>query len=575
MYANVHTATYPAGELRAQLTTTTEGQTDFLSSNLQGSQEVPPNASPGTGSVMVLLDKAIGTVYLTGSYSGLTSQPTASHIHRAPPGVNGPIITELSLSGDSTFGTITGTDTLASTDVTEMINGNTYANIHTDSLPAGELRGQLISSLQQLHFLHGTLQSSQEVPPNSSLGGGTVIVRYNSNTKILELWGDYQNLTSPITGSHIHQAPPDSSGPIIIELTNSGDTTGTLRVTDTLTPEQETELLAGNMYANVHTTNFPAGELRAQLTTTTEGQTDLLSGTLQGSQEVPPNVSAGTGSVMVLLDKGTNAVYLTGSYTGLSSPPTASHIHRAPPGVNGDIIAELSVSGDTASGTITGTDTLAASDVTEMVNGNTYVNIHSTLSPAGELRAQLGDVVLPVKLLYFNGYKEQNKIVLMWESAQETNLSHYEVEQQSLQTRQWITKAIIEGTKTSNGAKYSYNDLPIISNEEYIIYRLKMIDLDGKFSYSSVVRVNYKQSAIKLAILTNPVVNNQLQFIVTGLASDTKMDVTIIDYNGRILSKSTASSLMNNTVPLGNVSPGIYKLIVRVNGTIMQQSFMK
>src|SRR5215211_7752299 len=103
-----------------------------------------------------------------------------------------------------------------------------------------------LCSYSQIRYFKGTLSGSKEVPPNSSPGRGTVIVRYDPLTNILQLFGDYQNLSSPATASHIHQAPPDSSGPVVIPITNTGDSTGTLSIKDTLTDSLETELLAGN-----------------------------------------------------------------------------------------------------------------------------------------------------------------------------------------------------------------------------------------------------------------------------------------------------------------------------------------
>src|SRR4030095_7875724 len=115
----------------------------------------------------------------------------------------------------------------------------------------------------------------------------------------------------------------------------------------------EAELLAGNMYVNVHTDSIAAGEIRAQLTATTADQTILFAANLQGVQEVPPDTSHAGGHVVVLLDKATGEVNLTGSFHGLTSNALASHIHRATLGVSGPVIMPLLLSGDT-SGTITG-----------------------------------------------------------------------------------------------------------------------------------------------------------------------------------------------------------------------------
>jgi hypothetical protein len=572
MYVNVHTDSFPAGEIKAQLTATTADQTILFAANLQGVQEVPPDTSHASGHVVVLLDKATGEVNLTGSFHGLTSNALASHIHRAPLGVSGPIIMPLLLSGD-TSGTITGTDTLIASDISAMDSGHTYVNVHSDSFPAGEIRAQLISA-QQVVFFKGTLEGSQEVPPNSSLAAGVVIAQYDTATNIIEVFGDYKNLSSIALASHIHQAQFGVSGPIIVPLTIAGTITGSIRGTDTLSDSAEQALLAGMMYVNVHSDSFPAGEIRAQLSLATPGQTDLLSGNLQGSQEVPPTSSTATGTVKALLDKGTDSVFVTGNYFGLTGPPIAAHIHRAPVGISGPVIVPLSASGSDT-GAVSGTGLLAASDVIEMVNGNTYVNVHTDSFPAGEIRAQLGDVVLPVKLLYFNAFKDQNRVTLLWASAEEINFNRYEIEQQNPVSKQWIKKATIPGGNKQNSSEYRYSDLPLMYNYNFVFYRLKMIDKDGGISYSPVLRISYTQGKAELMVRPNPVSTNELQFIVTGLSGDKKLSYMIVDNSGRTVLTGTASSLMNNTLNIANFARGMYKLVVKFDNTVLQQSFIK
>ncbi len=76
-------------------------------------------------------------------------------------------------------------------------------------------------------------------------------------------------------------------------------------------------------------------------------------------------------------------------------------------------------------------------------------------------------------------------------------------------------------------------------------------------------------------ILNNPIVNGVLRFIITGLANDKKAAASIVDYSGRTVALTTASTLMNNTIKIGNLSSGIYKLVVRVDGSVLEQSFIK
>jgi len=112
--------------------------------DLEGLQEVPPNASPGSGSATVTLDDVTGDVSVTGVFQDLVGSATASHIHGlAAPGVNTGVLIGLTVVG-TTSGTISGGGTLSPANVQGMLDGLTYVNLHSSVFPGGELRGQVV-----------------------------------------------------------------------------------------------------------------------------------------------------------------------------------------------------------------------------------------------------------------------------------------------------------------------------------------------------------------------------------------------------------------------------------------------
>lgn len=571
-YANVHSVVYGGGELRAQLTPTSDGQTDFYTGRVQGAQQVPPNASSATGKVTALLDKTTLQVFLTGDFHNLTANASAAHIHRGPAGISGPVSVPLSVTTD-TSGTVWGSATVSGSFADSMIAGNTYFNIHNASYPGGEIRGQL-TKLSQIYFLKATLQGSQQVPPNASLGKGTVIVKYSPDSKTLELVGDYQNVSAPVLASHIHSpAPAGSNAAVLIPLTNTGGTSGVLSASATLNATQEADLLGGLMYVNVHNANFPGGEIRGQLNTTTSGETQYFTNTLSGSREVPANSSTATGNVTVILDKTTNQVFVTGNFHHLVANASAAHIHRGTFGTNGPVVVPLSATADT-SGTITGSATVSGSFADSMIRGLTYVNIHNATFPGGEIRTQLGDLVLPVKLEYFNGYKDHSQVILVWQSDQEMGVKNYEIEQQT-DSGEWLKKATVAATGGNSTMTYRINDIPLIGKKDYVLYRLKTVDLNGSAVYSATIRINYKQTSATLTIMPNPVISSNLILTVTGISNDKKAEISIIDFSGRIMIKNAVSTLLNNLVDVSKLSKGMYKVVVKTDDMVLQESFTK
>jgi len=111
-----------------------------LSATLEGTQEVPPNASPATGTGVIVLDTDANTLSFTVTFSGLTAPQTAAHFHGpAMPGVNAPVRFGIPLGSPSV-----GVWNLTDADETMVLDGLVYLNVHTTAFPGGEIRGQVV-----------------------------------------------------------------------------------------------------------------------------------------------------------------------------------------------------------------------------------------------------------------------------------------------------------------------------------------------------------------------------------------------------------------------------------------------
>ena len=113
---------------------------------LSGANEVPAVASAGTGTATVILNNAGNQLSYTITYSGLVltgSGVTASHIHKAAAGTNGPVLFPFTPPLGTRSGTFSGTIAVTAANVADLNAGLYYVNIHSSSFPGGELRGQL------------------------------------------------------------------------------------------------------------------------------------------------------------------------------------------------------------------------------------------------------------------------------------------------------------------------------------------------------------------------------------------------------------------------------------------------
>ncbi|MDN4988191.1 CHRD domain-containing protein [Bradyrhizobium arachidis] len=111
-----------------------------LQAELKGSNEVPPNASSGSGKAEATFDTDTKVLTYTVTYTGLTGPALGAHFHG--PGEAGKNA-GIALPFKSAQSPIQGTATLTEAQAADLLAGKWYANIHTAANPGGELRGQM------------------------------------------------------------------------------------------------------------------------------------------------------------------------------------------------------------------------------------------------------------------------------------------------------------------------------------------------------------------------------------------------------------------------------------------------
>ena len=362
-----------------------EGQAQFTA-KLTGAQEVPGVVVPAAGTAWVTLTSA-GVQYAI-TAEGLSGPITAAHFHNAPQGVNGPVVRTItgSLSGNTASGIWTSTDAEALTPalIDELLKGNLYVNYHTAANPGGEIRGQLAVS-GGVHFT-ANLTGAQENPAVVVAATGTGAFTLTEEGLVYKI--TVSGLTGAIIAAHFHTGAIGVNGPVTIAITGSfvGNTaTGTV----VLTAAQRRDLIAGNLYVNVHTAANSGGEIRGQVTL---GGGFGFSASLTGAQEVPANASPGTATASLTLTP--SGLLLNLTTTGLSGPITLAHFHNAATGVNGPVVRTLT--GDFYTATTAqalwrydDAEPLTPTLVAELLAGRIYINLHTAAFPGGEIRGQV------------------------------------------------------------------------------------------------------------------------------------------------------------------------------------------
>lgn len=116
--------------------------TTALSAKLSGANEVPANASAGSGMLDASFDKQANVLTWTVTYAGLTGPVKAGHFHGpAAAGANAGVALGFTGSVESP---IKGSATLTPAQVADLMAGKWYVNLHTAANPGGEVRGQVM-----------------------------------------------------------------------------------------------------------------------------------------------------------------------------------------------------------------------------------------------------------------------------------------------------------------------------------------------------------------------------------------------------------------------------------------------
>ncbi|MBR9861607.1 CHRD domain-containing protein [bacterium] len=404
IYINVHTTLNPNGETRGQIYRTAREGYTF---NLTGLQEVPSTITNGYGVGIVSIDRDQSNAHYMIVVDQLSGPITGAHFHNAVAGMNGNVVFNLSNSFemmnnyDAAFGYWTGSSSTAFTTASSVLfrNEAIYINIHTDAYANGEIRGQADRGLAIAEFedinngmlpmdpmfeggllYTARLSGSNEVPSVNTNATGVAGLIVASDFSKVNLNLTFDNLSSDLTGIHIHEGAAGTNGSVVVDLMQYLNSN---QVNAELTELEMDKLAQGMYYINIHSEDFPNGEIRAQLMLETE--TSFLVD-LNGGNEVPAVTTDASGLAHFYLTNNNTELRFKVVFDELSGPVTGAHLHAAAEGMNGSVVSNLTtmVDGNTIMGSVD-----PSSFMTELMNGEIYLNVHTSANADGEIRGQL------------------------------------------------------------------------------------------------------------------------------------------------------------------------------------------
>lgn len=139
-------------------------------------------------------------------------------------------------------------------------------------------------------------------------------------------------------------------------------------------------------------------------------------------------------------------------------------------------------------------------------------------------------VPLPVKFVGFSAARKSADVLVQWATSQEINADFYQVER-SEDGQKWKSIGKVKAAGTTNyTTNYSYTDQNVAQNTVY--YRIKQVDVDGRFEYTAIKSVKGDSNTNVNAVAANGNIVLQFSKQVAG-----QVEVRLVSLSGQVISR--------------------------------------
>lgn len=177
---------------------------------------------------------------------------------------------------------------------------------------------------------------------------------------------------------------------------------------------------------------------------------------------------------------------------------------------------------------------------------------------------------LPVRLVLFSATKEEKSVALQWTTASETNSYRFDVERSS-NGKTWSRLGSRDAAnQSSQSTYYTYQDTKPLKGIN--LYRLKMVDYDGTFSYSRLQEVHMgKGSGITVSTYPNPSADRITLDINDWSSVKT---IQLLNINGQVVGNYSTNP--DNEISIKNLTSGVYFLqVISTDGSTISHKVIR
>jgi hypothetical protein len=187
---------------------------------------------------------------------------------------------------------------------------------------------------------------------------------------------------------------------------------------------------------------------------------------------------------------------------------------------------------------------------------------------------QLVGISLPLKMGDFTAVKNARGITLDWETLSEQNTGYFNIEKSANGTDFTTIGKVDAKGNSATKQQYTYTDITAAAPINY--YRLKLVDIDNKFTYSNRIAVKTNDQLMAIEVFPNPA-SAVLQVQVPSKQKETA-SMFIADASGKIVySKSIQLNEGNNAtiIPVTQLASGIYQFTLESKAGKQTKTFIK
>lgn len=183
---------------------------------------------------------------------------------------------------------------------------------------------------------------------------------------------------------------------------------------------------------------------------------------------------------------------------------------------------------------------------------------------------------LPVTWMYFTATREASSALLQWQTATEQHSSHFDVERKGMTGTFEPIGSVRAAGNSNTPASYSFVDATPLKGMNF--YRIKQVDTDGRFSYTSI-RILHFETNSRNQLFVYPVpANNKLMVALPEIFDNENVIFSVLAADGRLLIKQQLKIQGGGQLLELNITTlpeGVYHLKVSTHQKNASVSFIK